>query len=61
MSIIITILLLQIFIQDDDVKVIVMGALARDFEQIAILFQNFRKFVFIYAKGEKSDYLFSGF
>ena len=43
----------NLYNRSDDVKVIVMGALARDFEQIAYMFQDFRKFIFIYAKGEK--------
>ena len=39
----------NLYNRSDDVKVIVMGALNRSL----ILFQDFRKFIFIYAKGEK--------
>ena len=45
----------------DDVKVIVMGALARDFEQIAYIVSRLPQIYFYICKGrENIDYLFSG-
>ena len=54
MSIIIIILLLQIFYnRGGDVKVIVMGALARDFEQIAYIVSRLPQIHFYICKGRR--------
>lgn len=43
----------NLYNRSDDVKVIVMGALARDFEQIAYIVSRLPQIHFIYAKGGK--------
>lgn len=51
----------NLFNIDNDVKVIVMGALARDFEQVAYIVSRLPQIHFYICKGrEKVDYLFSG-
>ena len=51
----------NLYNRSDDVKVIVMGALARDFEQIAYIVSRLPQIHFYICKGrENIDYLFSG-